>query len=111
MTPEHKLNPGVMANSSSTPEGRVLTGHSVESLRRHGFKDLKQVDDVINNATHKVNQRDGAVVFVQKVGVGSKAKYNLVVEGEEGIVTGMRNFDRFDVQKMARNQGWESFPF
>ena len=111
VTPEHKLNPGVMANSSSTPEGRVLTGHSVESLRRHGFKDLKQVDDVINNATHKVNQRDGAVVFVQKVGVGSKAKYNLVVEGEEGIVTGMRNFDRFDVQKMARNQGWESFPF
>nr|BFD41365.1 hypothetical protein FFPRI1PSEUD_28640 [Pseudomonas sp. FFPRI_1] len=100
-----------MSNSSSTSEGRVLTGPSVENLRRHGFKDLKQVDDVINNAAHKVNQSDGAVVFVQKAVAGSKEKYSLVVEGEEGIVTDMRNFDRLDVQKMARNQGWENFPF
>ncbi|MDP9535599.1 DUF637 domain-containing protein [Pseudomonas protegens] len=98
-------------NSSATPDGRVLTGHTFESLQRHGFKNLRQVDEVINNATHKINQSDGAVVFVQKVGVGAKARYNIVVSGEEGIVTGMRLFKKDAVEKMARNQGWENLPF
>ena len=56
-------------------------------------------------------QGDGATFFVQKAGAGSKARYNLVVDGEKGIVTGMRNFTRQEVKNMARNQGWEGLPF
>ncbi len=102
---------GSAFNSSATPGGKPLTSHAFESLSRHGFKDLQQVDSIINNATHKIMQRDGATVFVQKTGSGSKARYNLVVEGERGIVTGMRNFTKQEVKNMARNQGWEDFPF
>ncbi|WP_225594830.1 hemagglutinin repeat-containing protein [Pseudomonas sp. PDM22] len=104
-------SPGAMISETSTPSGRTLTDHAVESLTRHGFKDLQQVDDVINNSTHTITQLDGATVYVQKNGSGSKARYNIVVEGEGGIVTGMRNFKKFEVEKMARNQGWESLPF
>lgn len=43
-------------------------------------------------------QRDGATVFVQKTGAGSKARYNLVVDGEKGIVTGMRNLKKQEVK-------------
>ncbi|WP_374979210.1 hemagglutinin repeat-containing protein [Pseudomonas solani] len=98
-------------NSSATPGGRPLTIHAFESLSRHGFKDLRQVDNIIDNATHAITQRDGAIVFVQKTGVGSKARYNLVVEGEKGVVTGMRNFTKQEVKNMAHNQGWEELPF
>ena len=48
---------------------------------------------------------------MQKTGPASKARYNLVVEGERGIVTGMRNFTKQEVKNMARNQEWEDFPF
>lgn len=40
----------------------------LKCLNRHGFKDLQQFDNVINNATHKIVQRDGATVFVQITG-------------------------------------------
>ncbi|NWB29037.1 hypothetical protein [Pseudomonas gingeri] len=98
-------------NSSATPDGKPLTDHAFESLIRHGFKNLQQVDDIVNNATHTITQLDGATVFVQKIGAGSKSRYNLVVEGENGIVTGMRNFTKQEVTRMAHNQGWEALPF
>jgi len=118
VTPEHKLNPGVMYSddgstfkSSETPAGNPLSNHALESLKRHGFKDLQQVDAVISGATHKVTQRDGAVVFLQKTGVGGKTRFSFVVMGEKGIVTGMRDFKKEDVRKIAYNQGWEGLPF
>ncbi|NWD48162.1 hemagglutinin repeat-containing protein [Pseudomonas gingeri] len=54
-------------NSSATPDGKPLTDHAFESLIRHGFKNLQQVDDIVNNATHTITQLDGATVFVQKL--------------------------------------------
>lgn len=56
-------------------------------------------------------QRDGATVFVQKTGAGSKARYNLVVEGEKGIVTGMRNFTKQEVKNMARTKAGRIYLF
>ncbi|WP_256349769.1 VENN motif pre-toxin domain-containing protein, partial [Pseudomonas gingeri] len=47
-------------NSSATPDGKPLTDHAFESLIRHGFKNLQQVDDIVNNATHTITQLDGA---------------------------------------------------
>jgi len=94
-----------------TPGGRKLSTHAKESLGRHKFKNLQQVDDIINNATNRIEQADGAIAHVQKVGKGAKARFNIVIEGEEGIVTGMLNFSKFDVKKMAANRGWENLPF
>lgn len=80
-------------------------------VQRHGFKNLQQVDDIISNASHQISQKDGATVFVQKMGRGGKTRFNLIVKGEKGIVTGMRNFTKQEVRNMARNQGWEGLPF
>ena len=65
---------------------------------------------MVSNAIHKTI-KVMVLFFLSESKGWSKLKYGLVIEGEEGVVTGMRNFDRFDVQKMARSQGWESFPF
>lgn len=102
---------GSAFNKSATPSGRPLSNHAFESLERHGFKSLQQVDDIISNATHRISQSDGATAFVQKMGRGGKTRFNIVVEGERGIVTGMRNFTKQEVRNMARNQGWENLPF
>ncbi|SFD53728.1 polymorphic toxin-type HINT domain-containing protein [Pseudoalteromonas denitrificans] len=95
----------------ATPSGIKLSGHAFESLKRHGFKNLNQVEGILKNATQKITQKDGATVFIQKIGKGGKARYNLIVQGEAGIVTGMRNFTKKELTNMGRNQGWESSIF
>ncbi len=103
---------GSALNKSATPSGRPLSNHAAfDSLERHGFTSLQQVDDIISNATHRISQADGATAFVQKIGRGSRARFNIIVEGEEGVVTGMLKFTKQEVRNMARNQGWEGLPF
>ena len=102
---------GAAVNRSMTPSGRRLTEHAFESLERHGFNSLDQVDNIIDGATHRIDQLDGALVHVQRVGRGRKTRYSFIVEGEEGIVTGMLNLTRQEVRNLATNNGWESLPF
>lgn len=66
------------------------------------------IRDATNNATHVISQRDGAIVYVQKI---DRKKFNIVIDGEEGIVSGMMNFSRSELEKLAKNNGWESLPF
>ncbi len=90
----------------ATASGRKLTKHSLESLQRHGFDSLDQVDNIIDNATRVAEQADGATVHIQRVGRGRKTTYNVVVSGDEGIVTGMKNLNRRDLDALASNYGW-----
>ena len=46
---------------------------------------------------------DGASVFVKGLGHG---KYNVVVEGEGGFVTGMKNLSGAEVRALAEKYGW-----
>jgi filamentous hemagglutinin len=91
----------------TTPQGRTLTEHARESLLRHGFREpFALIDYIIDNPTHFVIQADGSRVYIQRVSE-RKRSYNLVIEGEEGIVTGMRNKTPQELKNLARNYGWE----
>ncbi len=95
-----------------TPAGRNVTNHAfTDSLGRHGFKNLKQIDDIIDNPSKRVaEQSDGALVHVVRNGKGGKARFDFVVEGEEGIVTGLRNLKKRELDSLAYENGWTS-PF
>lgn len=49
-------------------------------------------------------QADGANVFIKNIGDG---KYNVIVEGENGVVTALKNISEKSLNKLAQNYGWE----
>lgn len=63
------------------------------------------VKDVMGNATRVGVQRDGARVFVQEVG----GRYNVVVEGERGVVTNLKTIPEKALTRLATKYGW-TFP-
>ena len=95
---------------NSTPKGRIITQHAQESLLRHGFREpFELVDDIVENYTRKTVQDDGATVYIQRVS-GRKRSYNMVIEGEEGIVTGMRNLSPDELRSRGRIYGFNPNP-
>jgi hypothetical protein len=72
-------------------------------LLQRGFtpseiSDLKLSPDMIKR------QADGANVFIKNIGDG---KYNVIVEGENGVVTALKNISEKSLNKLAQNYGWE----
>ncbi len=95
---------------SATPRGRPLTEHAKESLRRHGFKEpFDEVDEIADQATRIATQADGATVYIQRAGTRSK-RYNVVIEGVAGIVTGLRSLTKHELENLGRNHGFQPFP-
>jgi filamentous hemagglutinin len=94
----------------ATPRGRDLSTHAnIDSLRRHGFRDLSEVDDVIDNPTRVAPQKDGAIVYIQRVGRRRK-RYHIVIVGDIGIVTGMRNLEPRELRRLGKKYGFDSNP-
>jgi filamentous hemagglutinin len=92
-----------------TPKGRKLTEHALESLIRHGFsKPFDVIDDIIDNATRVTIQADGATVYIQRAGRRG-GSYNIVIEGEDGLVTGMLNPTRHELNNLGRNYGFDPY--
>ena len=100
-----------MDNSCAiTPKGRRLSTHAViDGLRRHGFRDLSEVDDVIDNPTRITTQSDGATVYIQRVG-RRRRTYNVVIVGDRGIVTGLREMSPGELRRLGRNYGFDPNP-
>jgi hypothetical protein len=95
---------------SATPQGRPLTDHAKDSLRRHGFKEpFDQVDEIVDQATRVTTQADGATVYIQRAGTRSK-RYNVIIEGVEGIVTGLRNLTKHELENLGKNYGFQPNP-
>ncbi|MCI0457076.1 MAG: hypothetical protein L0Z62_08860 [Gemmataceae bacterium] len=95
---------------TATPGGRQLTEHARESLPRHGFKEpFADVDEVIDHAIRTTQQSDGATVHIQRVG-GRGKKYNVVIEGEEGIISGLRNLSKHELDNLGKNYGFDPNP-
>lgn len=91
---------------TSTPRGRRLTAHARESLLRHGFSEpFDLVDEIVENYTYRTTQEDGATVYIQR-SRGRRRLYNIVIVGDEGIVTGMRNLSRQELDNLGRRYGF-----
>ena len=93
--------------SNATPKGRRLTEHARQSLVRHGFQEpFDGVDDIIDHATRMTTQTDGATVYIQRVGRRGR-RYNIVIEGADGIITGMLNLTRHELNNLGQNYGFD----
>jgi hypothetical protein len=98
------------SQGATTPRGRKLTEHACESLARHGFAaPYSQVDDIMDNPTRVTKQADGATVYIQKAGKKGR-RYNIVIEGDEGIVTGLRDLSKHELDNLGRNYGFDPNP-
>lgn len=94
---------------ATTPQGRGLTRHALESLRRHGFREpFDLVDDIIENATHVTTQSDGATVYIQRTR-GRGRSFHIVVESDKRIVTGLVNLTRRELTNLGRNYGFDPY--
>jgi hypothetical protein len=59
--------------------------------------------DVVANATRQLVQSDGAKVFIKEI----NGKFNVVVQGERGVITTFRNITQKALDRLAKNYGWE----
>lgn len=91
-----------------TPEGRLLTKHTQESLPRHNMTP-EQVDNVIDNYSRKSTQSDGATVYIYKQ-PGRGQNYSIVIEGDDGIVTAMRDLSPKELANLGRRYGFNPNP-
>lgn len=115
--PEENLvrNPG-WRQGSKTPNKRSLTWHAAEewepfedlwyqgSLTRHGFDDLAQLDNIIDNPTQILVQENGAKVYLVK----KRTSYDFCIVDQSGaIVTAMKNKSGEEIRLIAQNYGWK----
>jgi hypothetical protein len=85
-------------SSRYTQGGERLTDHGEDRLERE-----VDVDNVIKHYSEKYEQADGAEAFVKRVG---KNKYDVVIRGDGGIVTTLKDQTRHELDNLARNYGW-----
>jgi len=86
---------------------RRTTAHGAERIAgrgatRGGVLARKEIKAVRKSGT-KMRQADGAMVRVLQVGEG---RFNVVVEGERGIITTFRRIKQKRLERLARNYKW-----
>jgi hypothetical protein len=64
------------------------------------------LDDIIAGATYVTTQADGATVYIQRAS-GRKRTFHIVIESEQGVVTGMLDLTRHELNALGRNYGFE----
>lgn len=64
---------------------------------------VEGVRDAVANATRTFAQKDGAQVFAQQI----NGKFNVVVQGERGVITTFKNLSEKSLERLAKNYGWE----
>jgi hypothetical protein len=93
---------------TTTPGGRTVTASHREKLLER-FGDLGQVDEVIDNASRVTTQADGATVYIKRTG-GRHRLYDMVVVGDQGIVTGMRGLTPHELRRLGSRYGFDPNP-
>ena len=99
-----KVGKGGAETVAKNPTSAKATVHGVERLQEGKF-----TDDVLASvkAGYVTRQADGATVYVRK---NAADRFDLVVEGDKGIITAHRDWPQKSVDGLARNYGWESWP-
>lgn len=59
---------------------------------------------VVSTGGRVMTQADGALV---KILTNSKGRFNVVVEGERGIVTTFENLSQKSLDRLGKNYGWK----
>jgi hypothetical protein len=78
------------------------TAHGAERAADPSRLDPAAQSSVIANPTETYTQPDGAQVYVQQVG----DRYNVVVQGENGVITNLKTISQNSLSRLARSYGW-----
>ena len=81
--------------------GAQATKHGSERLKERGFtnKDISST----KNTTNIKYQADGAKVYIKEVGDG---KFNIIVEGDRGIITALKHISQKSLDRLTKNYNW-----
>jgi RHS repeat-associated protein len=88
------------AAAEGAEEGLAATAHGVEQLAERGFSSS---DIALTKSGEALTQSDGATVYLKEV---SSGRFNVIVEGQRGIVTALKNIPQGAVDRLAQNYGW-----
>ena len=77
------------------------TKHGIERLRQRGFSK----SDILNTkmTSNIKTQGDGAKVYIKEIDNG---KFDIIVEGEIGIITALKNIDKKSLERLTKNYNW-----
>lgn len=104
------LGGGVNVNGSpgAPGEGEIqTTAHGAERIAGAGATRggvLSEAEITAARAGTKLTQADGAVVRVLE---GPPGRFNVVVEGERGVITTFKNLSQESLDRLAKNYGWK----
>ena len=82
-------------------KGAKATKHGSERLKERGFskKDILSTKRTTNVKT----QGDGARVYIKETDIG---RYNIIVEGENGIITALKGIGKKALDRLTKNYNW-----
>jgi len=83
--------------------GIAATEHGAMRMADQSRLGSEGVAEAVNNATRRLTQRDGASVFVREI----EGRFNVVVQGERGVITTFKNLTQKSLDRLARNYGWK----
>ena len=94
------MGAGAGGNFGKT-RGNKATKHGTERLKERGFSNA----DILNtkNTTNVKQQGDGAKVYIKEV---SDGKFNVIVEGDRGIITALKNINQNALNRLMKNYNW-----
>jgi hypothetical protein len=81
-------------------EGISATAHGVERLAERGFAGS---DIALTKSGETLTQADGATVYLKEVAAG---RFNVIVEGQRGVVTALKNIPASAVNRLKSGYGW-----
>jgi hypothetical protein len=76
------------------------TIHGAERLAERGFS---AAEVALTKTGQVLSQADGARVYIKAVG----DRFNVIVEGERGVVTALKNISQKSLDRLSRNYGWK----
>jgi RHS repeat-associated protein len=88
------------AAAEGAEEGLAATAHGAEQLAERGFSSS---DIALTKSGEALTQSDGATVYLKEI---SSGRFNVIIEGQRGIVTALKNIPQGAVDRLAQNYGW-----
>jgi RHS repeat-associated protein len=88
------------AAGAAAEEGINATAHGADMLAERGFSDA---DIALTKSGEALTQADGATVYLKEV---ASARFNVIVEGQRGVITALKNIPQGAVERLASGYGW-----
>jgi len=89
-------------DEGATSEELQQTAHGLERSLDPSRLSVAEQQNVIANATQEFTQGESANVYVQQIG----DRYNVVVQGQNGVITNLKGVSGSSLNRLASNYGW-----